>query len=323
MSSLKNGCGSFIMKQIGAGDELGPIMKCIPYVNEYFPHYLTFCYDGITRNFADIEHYQITCLSLENLEVILSGQNGSITAPDEFFVYRMVQRWIMDTYDEAMVLERESAASHLLPLIRFYNMDATQIAEVKESPLGKLCSDTIMKNHLAHAYEMQAEMFAFSVKSPKRRKLSGGRVEHKCSCNPSGGRCEHMNPRIYFADPYGKSIKTKLDSNVNHISSPVVDLRSLESYIKIFGKNHCEKHGDKLSRWKISWVTKGDDNSSCDHFQLIPPGFIHVGRTFDVCIHVSVHSRDARKNRFRVDTHCLNMVKYYLLQQLGWFHHLG
>ncbi|XP_072034477.1 BTB/POZ domain-containing protein 17-like [Amphiura filiformis] len=287
VASLKNGCSAFIMKQIGTGEELGPIMKCIPYVNEYFPHHLPLCYKGISGTFADIEHFEISCLTLANLTMVIRGQNGSITAPDEFFVYKMVQRWILDTFDETMVSERDSAAAHLLQLIRFYNMDGTQIAEVKDSPLGKLYADTIMKHQLIRAYEVQAEMFAYSVKSPKKRKLSDGRVEHKCSCNPSSGRCEHMNPRVYFTRPYGRRVKINLTSFGHHISTHVVDLSSIDTFVKIFGK-----HGvDKLHRWKFICTKQGDGTFNCDHFVLEPPE-CHVGRSFDVGIHMNVCSRD-------------------------------
>ena len=299
VSSLKSGCASFIENEIGKDNvSLQKSMKYMSCVAVYLPELMSVCLARIAASFADIDSAPISCLTLEDMKAIL--KSSRLTAPDELFVYMIAQRWVYEKFDVSKKGEIVTTALQLLPLIRFYNMDAKQLEAVKNSPLGKLCADTVLKQYLSHAYQVQAEMFMFAMKSPKRRKLSGGKVEHKCSCNPDSSRCDHMNPRLYFSFPYGKNIHSRLDSNVNTISTHIVNLNSLKTYIKVFGEKD-----DQMGQWLVKWSTKtvsgsegtstGEPLEMCkDVFRIKSPTCTHQSHKVKVCIHTCVFGKDTQ-----------------------------
>ena len=310
VASLTRHCINFIKSVLERPqcNVLDSIAKYISLVSDYAPSLLPLCIEAIQFNLWTLEdsyELDLSFLTLAHWKQILSEPNGSkIIVSNELSLYFIIHRWIVQTFESIESETTSKALQELLPLIRFYNMNASQIETVKRTDLGKVYSNSLMKEHLNHAYKLQAELFAFSVTTPKKRKLSGGRIEHKClDSNAGSGVCEHVNPRCYIGKPYGKEIKTRHADTISLVKSvKTVDLGSLQDYLKVL----VDK-GDKSRRWSIKWVTKRFIAGQVRETFLIDPSVCDLHRSFTAIICVNL--MDGRNKPLRytiVKQHVVN-----------------
>ena len=289
VASLNRHCINFIKSVLEKPqcNVFDSIAKYFSLVSDYAPSLLPLCIEAIQFNLWTLEDtctykLDLSFLALAHWKQILGEPNGSkVIVSNELNLYFIVHRWILQTCESVESESTSKALQELLPLIRFYNMNASQIETVKRTELGKVYSNNLMKEHLNHAYKLQAELFAFSVTTPKKRKLSGGRIEHKCLDSSAGsGVCEHVNPRCYIGKPYGKEVKTRHADTISAVKSVnTVDLSSLQDYLKVLVGG-----GDKSRRWSFKWVTKSIFAGQVRETFLIDPSVFDMGRRFTVVI---------------------------------------
>ena len=291
VASLNRDCVSFMKCVLSASlgkEVLKTTLLWIPYIDRCIPQLLPTCYKAIQSNFGGLydDWIDLNALTVDHMAAILGDENSDgIVVYSEYHLYAIVQKWVRQT--NVTLAARSASLQLLLPYIHFYNMDTNEIKEIKEENLEDKHADLIMKDYLTHAYKIQADMFQFSVRAPKKRKLSGGGVEHRCPCK-SSRQCQHVNPRLYLRSPFGKKIKLRLgQSDKCHLCFEVVDLKSLKTYMNIYAE-----HADKSKRWEIHWSskTKEADNTVQDKF-IICPAECHVGRRYTLVIAMKYSDR--------------------------------
>ncbi|XP_072037324.1 BTB/POZ domain-containing protein 17-like [Amphiura filiformis] len=190
--ALKDDCVGFMKDVLTGihGDALKAGLIWLQYVESFCADIVALCYSAIRTNFVAItvqdKYYSELFWKLSYSQV-----NNVLSIPE-------VQEELV-LFSEISLLrliDRGKWANRLLSFVRFYNIGVDHLPAFKSS--------NVLKRHYHEAYQVYAERSNSVTNGNKKRRLSQDSVEVTCSCGTSSSQvCPHINPRLYFDQPFG------------------------------------------------------------------------------------------------------------------------
>ena len=267
---LKEDCLGF-MKDILTGvhgDALEAGLQWLSYIESFLPDMVHTCYNAIKTNF----------MGISSKDPKMKGKLNINQAKNIFTVNNEADEIVVDSeglfFSKLLHLCHGSHSLELLPLVRFHNMDIDHLQHFQSTyknlvPIGHVFNQ---------AYKIQAERAGIVNKSCKKRRLSSGDVELKCSCDASTDKCPHIDPRLYCSPPYG--IKYFLVNVPPSTQVAPIDVTNIEKFVQkivVFDEKPI------AGQWKVQRICKYGEDPIYESYEVVPAP-CDLGRRFSMAI---------------------------------------
>ncbi|XP_072048090.1 BTB/POZ domain-containing protein 17-like [Amphiura filiformis] len=266
--TLKDDCVGFMKDVLTGihGDALKAGLLWLQYVESFLSDMVALCYSTIRTNFTNIygKEYKTLFWKLTYDQV-----NNVLSVPD-------VQEELVLINEEELfnLIDKGKWAKRLLPFVRFHNIDYGRLQTFKSS--------NILTKHYNEAYKIHAEWANIASREIKKRRLSDGSVEVKCSCGTNSSQtCPHINPRLYFNLPFGEHRDLMEESVDLTIKVEPIDLSDVASFSQRVLDFTGDKNRDKV--WKCTLQTDYSGDPICERY-AVKPAKSHVGKHFTLAI---------------------------------------
>ncbi|XP_072048115.1 kelch-like protein 28 [Amphiura filiformis] len=266
--ALKDDCVGFIKDVLTGihGDALKAGLIWLQYVESFLSDMVALCYSAIRTNLTGIidgkEYktlfWKLTYDQVNNVLSVPEVQEELVLASEE------------ELYD---LLDKGKWAKRLLPFVRFHNIDFDHLQTFKSS--------NNLTKHYNEAYKIQAEWASIASKELKKRRLSEGSVEVTCSCGTSRSQtCPHINPRLYFALPFGVQSRVEESDNWT-IKVKSIDLSDLVGFSQTLLHFTGDENPNKV--WKCTLQTDYSGDPIFERY-IVKPAKSYVGKHFTLAI---------------------------------------
>ncbi|XP_072048112.1 calicin-like [Amphiura filiformis] len=266
--ALKDDCVGFMKDVLTGihGDAFKAGLLWLQYVESFLSDMVALCYSAIRTNLTNIDGKEYTALfwklTYDQVKNVLS-----VTEVQE----ELVLAREAELFD---LLDKGKWAKRLLPFVRFHNIDTDRLQTFKSS--------NNLTKHYNEAYKIHAERANIASRELKKRKLSEDSVEVTCSCGTSSSQtCPHINPRLYFALPFGVHRRRRVKESDWSIEVEPIDLSDLVGFSQRVLHFTGDENPDK--EWTCTLQTDYSGDPICERY-TVKPAKSHVGRRFTLAI---------------------------------------
>ncbi|XP_072039490.1 BTB/POZ domain-containing protein 17-like [Amphiura filiformis] len=285
--ALKDDCMG-LMKDVLTGihgDALKAGLLWLQYLELFLSDMVSLCYSAIRTNFIAIDQDSHSDLLWK---LTYDQVNNVLSVPE-------VQEELVlsKELDLLNLIDSGKWANRLLPLVRFYNIDIDL--------LQNFTSSNDLTKHYNEAYKVHAERGNIAIREhKKRRRMSDGSVEVTCSCGTSSSQvCPHINPRLYFTQPFGT--KWLLVNQTNDVEPiDLSDVVGFSQRLQLSGGENPNKV------WKCTLHFDYSGDPICERY-TVTPAKSHAGKRFTLAI-----------TAFRLKDRTMKIEKYeYVVKHTG------